>query len=108
MRIFRLLALLLSPTALIAADRAAEFSKFADRFVDEYLAWRPAEGVALGLHEYDGKMTDFSKRSIDAELTRLRKAERALALVDDEHFDAQMRSDYELLRSTIRKERFRF
>src|SRR4051794_31127708 len=91
-----------------AAGDPAAFTRFADQFTKEYLAWRPADGVALGLHEYDGRITDFSRRSVEGEMTRLRKAERTLALIDSREFDAPTRCDYELLRSAVRKERFRF
>jgi uncharacterized protein (DUF885 family) len=100
------LALLANPCH--AASDPAAFARFADQFTKEYLAWRPGDGVALGLHEYDGRITDFSRRSVEGEMTRLRKAERSLALIDSREFDAPTRCDYELLRSAVRKERFRF
>src|SRR6187549_3611304 len=40
------------------------FALRSDDFIAGYLAWRPAIGTALGLHEYDGKVTDFSRDSI--------------------------------------------
>jgi len=47
------------------------FNKLADEYMTGYLAWRPQEATQLGLHQYDGKMTDFSQASIDGELSRL-------------------------------------
>ena len=47
-------------------DRA--FDKVTEDYIKEYLDWRPQTGVMLGLHEYDGKLADYSKASIDAEL----------------------------------------
>ena len=61
-----------------AAD--AEFQKLADEFLAGYLAWRPGQGVALGLHEFDGRISDFSKASIQLEHVRLQQfARRVLA-----------------------------
>ena len=109
MRMLRLLLLSMLPcVTVLAAENGITFNQFTDRFIQEYLAWRPAEGVALGLHEYDGKMTDYSRRSIDAELTRLKKAERTLAWFENEKFDLPTRCDFELLRSAVQKERFHF
>ncbi len=40
--------------------------------VKAYLDWRPSGGVALGLHEYDGKSPDLSAASVQREAARLR------------------------------------
>ena len=45
-----------------AADHT--FRQLADEYVSGYLAWRPLTGTALGLHQYDGKVTDYSKGSL--------------------------------------------
>ena len=37
-----------------------EFARLADEYIAGYLAWRPQTGTSLGLHEYDGKVTDYS------------------------------------------------
>ncbi|SPE55098.1 exported hypothetical protein [Verrucomicrobia bacterium] len=50
----------------------AAFKRLTDDYLTGYLAWRPQLGTSLGLHEYDGKVTDLSRASIEAELARLR------------------------------------
>jgi len=52
-----------------AADTT--FARVADEFLDGYLAWRPQLGTSLGLHQYDGKLTNFNKASLKGELARL-------------------------------------
>ena len=91
-----------------AADRDAVFYRFADEFMTAYLAWRPAEGVALGLHQYDGQMTDYSRASLDAELARLRRSDHALTSIPAKKLSPRAFCDYRLLQSAIRKELFRF
>src|SRR5688500_9053717 len=53
---------------------------------DEYLAaWlvaEPAAGRALGLHEYDGKIADYSSAAIGARVTRLRAQLARVSSVD--------------------------
>src|SRR6185295_8881578 len=44
--------------------------------------WRPGSAAALGLHEYDGGVTDLSRASIDAERARLHAVRATLAAVD--------------------------
>ena len=69
-----------SPAPRSAANDAdAAFTQLADEYLAGYLAWRPQAGTALGFHEYDGKVTDFSKPSLDAELVRLKAFEHRLA-----------------------------
>lgn len=85
-----------------------EFTRLADEFLAGHLAWRPGTGVALGLHEYDGKSTDYSRASLDAELARLKLFERRLLQFDTAPLLAQTFHDYRLLLAAIQKEIFKF
>src|SRR4051812_31528647 len=57
------------PDAGSTAD--AEYRKLADEYFAAYLGWRPSAGTGMGLHEYDGRVTDVSRASINAERERL-------------------------------------
>src|SRR5215475_8524250 len=63
-------------------DGDAAFRRLSDEYISGYLAWRPQTGTALGFHQYDGKVTDFSGASLDAELQRLQSFDRKLAQLD--------------------------
>lgn len=63
-------------TTRVSGDEA--FEKLADNYITGYLAWRPANGVALGYHQYDGKVTDMSKESLGKELGRLKDFDQQL------------------------------
>jgi hypothetical protein len=71
------LLLLMMSTLLAAgaeyhqASGDAAFEQLANDYIDGYLRWRPLTAVSLGLHQYDGKLTDFSHASLEIELTRL-------------------------------------
>ena len=56
-----------------AASGDVAFEKLSEEFIDGYLAWRPQSGVSLGYHQYDGKIADYSKASIEAEVTSLKE-----------------------------------
>src|ERR1700742_4561788 len=60
------------------------YRKLTDEYVQAHLAWNPQEGTSLGLHQYDGRITDLSRASIDAEHARLTKFRELLAAIDDE------------------------
>lgn len=89
-----------------ASDR--EFQQLGDEFLAGHLQWRPAQGVALGLHEYDGQTTDYSRTSLDAELARLKNFDRRLAALSTALMMPRTFYDYRILRAAIAREIFRF
>src|SRR4051812_30286386 len=63
-----------SPAKVVrSANAEQDFSQISEEFLKGYLAWRPQTGTSLGFHEYDGKVTDFSRDSLNAELARLKR-----------------------------------
>jgi len=86
----------------------AVFVRLCDEYIAGYLAWRPQTGTALGFHEYDGKVTDYSQGSLRAELSRLKSFEHRLAQVDAKHLSPPVLYDYRILRSAIKREIFGF
>ena len=114
----KLTFLLLSVATLFSCDQKkpaqvtgsgdASFKKLSDDFIDGYLAWRPANGVALGFHQYDGKVTDLGKESMGKELGRLKSFDQQLAAMDTASLSSPMFYDYRILRSAIKNEIFSF
>jgi uncharacterized protein (DUF885 family) len=92
--------------SIISGDAA--FQKLADDYLTGYLAWRPANGVALGYHQYDGKVTDLSKESLGKELSRLKDFDEKLAATDTASLSPKMFYDFRILRSAIKNEIFNF
>jgi uncharacterized protein (DUF885 family) len=86
----------------------AAFNQLADEYLTGYLAWRPLESVELGFHQFDGKLTDYSRASIDEELARLKEFARRLDGVETAALSPQGYFDFRNLRAGIRREFFRF
>src|SRR5664279_104459 len=86
----------------------AAFAQLADEYIAGYLAWRPQTGTSLGLHEYDGKVTDYSQASLAAELARLKSFEQRLGQLSGSQLGTQAFYDYRILRSSIQREIFGF
>src|SRR5690349_19629973 len=86
----------------------ASFQQLADDYLEGHLAWRPQFAVGLGLHQYDGKITDFSKESLDAELKRLKNYDQQLAGIDTASLSPRMYRDYRILKSAIHSEIYGF
>jgi hypothetical protein len=86
----------------------AAFQKISDAFLQGYLSWRPQTSVSLGFHEYDGKITDYSKASLDSELKRHKTYDEKLAAFDTSSLSTRMYYDFRILRSGIKNEIYNF
>jgi uncharacterized protein (DUF885 family) len=84
------------------------FAMVAEEFIDGYLAWRPGLGMSLGLHKYDGKLSDYSRASLDAELKRLKDFEAQLAALHMGDAPRGMQFDYHVLKSALDAELLAF
>ncbi|HYJ07101.1 MAG TPA: hypothetical protein VEX43_18365, partial [Chthoniobacterales bacterium] len=93
-----------SPTAALKPD--AELDLVAEEYIRGYLAARPLEATALGFHEYDGRINEFTRLSIDAELARLTRFDDRLKKFDLAKLGARAGIDLRLLQAAIRKELF--
>ena len=85
-----------------------EFHQLADEFLAGYLAWRPGLAVALGLHEFDGRVTDYSRVSVNLERVRLANFDRRLARFPARRLSPREAYDFRILRSAVLKQVFRF
>lgn len=90
------------------ATAEMQFALRAEEFITGYLAWRPATGTTLGLHEYDGKITDFSRDSIRSEVARLRRFNRELATFPPASLSPKALQDHRVLRTAVADELFSF
>ncbi len=84
----------------------AEFNKMAIDFISGYLSARPLQGVALGYHQYDGKIGDFSRLAIDAEVERLKRFQDQLAKLDSSKLSKGADIDRRILQTAIAGELF--
>jgi uncharacterized protein (DUF885 family) len=105
--IFSLIALFLPCRSSFATQTAdAEYEAVAEEYIKGYFAAHPLEGTALGLHEYDGKITDYSRLALDAELSRLRRFDDRLAKFDPTELSPRQSIDLRILQAAIKKELF--
>src|SRR5256885_12021848 len=111
MNVFRfvlaLVALCLSCGGSFATQTAdVEYEAVAEEYIKTYLAAHPLEGTALGLHEYDGKITDYSRLALDAELSRLRRFDDRLAKIDPNQLSALQSIDMRILHAALKLDLF--
>jgi uncharacterized protein (DUF885 family) len=96
------------PTNQSNENTNTAFERTANEYINGYLAWRPQTGTGLGFHQYDGKVTDFRKASLDIELARLKDFEARLAAFDLATLSRQNSFDCRILRNSIKRETFGF
>ncbi len=104
---FSIIALsLLCLYSLAAQTQDGEYEAVAEEYIRGYFAARPLQGTALGLHEYDGKITDYSRLALDAELSRLRRFDDRLKKFDPEKLSQRQSIDLRILQAAVKKELF--
>src|SRR3954454_16724589 len=101
-----LLTLFLRATAFPAQEEDAEYEAVAEEYIKTYLAAHPLEGTALGFHEYDGKISDYSRLALDAELSRLRRFDDRLAKFDPVKLSLRQSIDLRILQAAVKRELF--
>ncbi|PYJ17540.1 MAG: hypothetical protein DME96_05630 [Verrucomicrobia bacterium] len=102
-----LVALCLSCGGSFATQTAdVEYEAVAEEYIKTYLAAHPLEGTALGLHEYDGKITDYSRLALDAELSRLRRFDDRLTKFDPGTLSPRQSVDLRILQAAVKKDLF--
>jgi len=93
-----------SALALQTPDQ--EYEAIAEEFIKGYFAARPLLGTSMGLHEYDGKISDYSRLALDAELFRLKKFEDRLQKFEPGKLSQRQSIDLRILMAAIHKEIF--
>jgi len=101
-----LLALYLAATGFAAQTEDAEYESVAEEYIKTYFAAHPLQGTALGLHEYDGKITDYSRLALDAELSRLRRFDDRLVKFDPSKLSPRQSIDLRILQATVKRDLF--
>ncbi len=91
---------------LKSADQA--YQHLAEEIVASHLAWNPAAAVELGFHEFDGKVIDLSRASIDRRHAQLRDFRARLSAIDGRQLSHRADLQRRLLLSAIDNELLNF
>lgn len=86
----------------------SSFNRLSGEYLTGYFDWRPENAVSMGLHKYDGKMSDLSNPSIENELERLKKFRQALGEIDTSSLSSNAYYDYRILQRAINQSVFNF
>jgi uncharacterized protein (DUF885 family) len=101
-----LLTLSLRVAAFAAQTQDAEYEAVAEEYIKTYLAAHPLQGTALGFHEYDGKISDYSRLALDAELNRLQRFDDRLSKFDRTKLSPRQFIDLRILQAAVKRDLF--
>jgi uncharacterized protein (DUF885 family) len=102
-----LCTLSLRTAGFAAQTEDAEYEAVAEEYIKTYLAAHPLQGTALGLHEYDGKISDYSRLALDAELSRLRRFDDRLGKFDLTKLSPRQSIDLRILQAAVKRDLFK-
>jgi uncharacterized protein (DUF885 family) len=90
-------------TAAAAGPAQQQFRTLADEYFDQvYFPYQPTSGTLAGYHQYDTKLEDFSRKSIDAQVAALKSFESRVQAIAPAGLDPETRGDRELMLGNIR------
>ena len=81
------------------------WTSLVDAYFDTvYLPFNPTEGTSAGLHQYDGKLENYSRASLEKEAAALRTYEEKVEAFPAAKLDPSDEGDREFLLGTIRSQ----
>src|SRR6476661_604806 len=91
--------------AMPASDSANNdkvFNSLADQYFDKYyFKFDPSAGTAAGFHQYDTQLEDYSRASLDQQITTLKNFQKVIAKIDPLQLSAATRIDHALVLNDI-------
>ncbi|MFZ0516259.1 MAG: DUF885 domain-containing protein [Acidobacteriaceae bacterium] len=93
-------------TMTLASEQAnSAWTSLVNAYFDTvYLPFNPTDGTSAGLHQYDGKLENYSRGSLDKEAAALRTYEKKVAEFPAAKLDPADEGDREFLLGTIRSQ----
>ncbi len=83
----------------------SKWKQLVDAYFDTvYLPFNPTDGTSAGLHQYDGKLENYSRASREKEVAALRAYEKKVAEFPTAKLDPSDEGDREFLLGTIRSQ----
>lgn len=88
------------------ARKSSDWDRFAANYLDDYFAAHPEIGAYAGRHEFDGKLSDFSRAGFQREIERLRAARQRASSFQERDLDRRQRFERNYLLFQINRELF--
>lgn len=79
----------------------SDFKAFSDRFLKVYFDLHPGSAVYMGLHEYDSKLPDYSRKGIEDSIKLFEDFKKELEGFNFDDLRREEKYDYEIINWTI-------
>ncbi len=83
-----------------------EFKNMRDSFLKSYYKTYPVNATWIGVHDYDGALTDYSGEAIQSRVVYLKNISESIQSLDVKRLNRDDRIDYEIMLDAIRSELF--
>jgi uncharacterized protein (DUF885 family) len=93
-----------STQPVVSADMV--YNQTIDSFITGYLHLHPQFAVSLGFHNFDGKLSHYSKNSMDQELAWLKEYDRKFATMDSGALSQKSFYDLRIVQNEIKSDIF--
>ena len=85
-----------------SANNDKVFASLADQYFDKYyFKFNPSSATAAGFHQYDTQLEDYSRASLDQQITTLKNFQKVIAKIDPLQLSAATRIDHALVLNDI-------
>jgi len=85
-------------------QEGSSMSSFVDEYFDAFFEWSPSTATAMGFHQYDSRLEDFSRAAIGRRIDKLKQLQAGLTRARTQQLSADEAIDAEILDSQIKAE----
>ncbi len=89
------------PTPSKTGTPREKFAQMRQQFLFDWLQADPGKGRDLGLHEFDGKVADYSKAAIEQRIAKVTKVRAELGALDTKTLSADEALDHAILQKQM-------
>ncbi len=93
--------LLASAGSVRAASQSAKFQQLCNDVLESLQAFNPVHSTEMGIHTYDNRLGDYSRKSVGDMIHKLTGYEKKLYKYKDATLSDHDRIDYELIKSNV-------
>ncbi len=85
-----------------SSNSSSDFNKLVDEYFDFYFHFQPTAGTAAGFHQYDNKLEDLSRSTVDAEIGELNQLQVKFAHFPTAQLSQEAAGDFAFLDNAIK------
>lgn len=79
----------------------ADYDKLVNGYFDRYFQFHPSEGTAMGLHQYDGMLEDYSAKARAEEIAFLLDYKQEFGIFHPDLLNEQQRADLKIMSNAV-------